>query len=84
MPTFAWVFLRVAGSTACPLLDKNEPSLFLRCTDTCFMRSGKPHEQIGQAKQVVFMKGLARFKSTWFLYYGTADSKVAGATRPVE
>jgi predicted GH43/DUF377 family glycosyl hydrolase len=25
-----------------------------------------------------------RFKNRWLLYYGTADSKIAVATRPVE
>jgi len=66
------------------LFDKNDPSRLLKRTDTYFMRPDKPYEQTGQVNQVVFLEGLARYKSTWFLYYGTADSKIAVATRPVE
>jgi predicted GH43/DUF377 family glycosyl hydrolase len=66
------------------LFDKNEPSKLLQRTDTYFMRPDKPYEKTGQVNQVVFLEGLARFKSKWFLYYGTADSKIAVATRPVE
>jgi len=66
------------------LFDKDDPSRLLRRTDTYFMRPDKPYEKTGQVNQVVFLEGLARFKSTWFLYYGTADSKIAVATRPVE
>jgi predicted GH43/DUF377 family glycosyl hydrolase len=64
------------------LFDKNDPSKLLKRTDTYFMRPDKPYEKTGQVNQVVFLEGLARYKSTWFLYYGTADSKIAVATRP--
>ena len=47
------------------------------------MRPELPYETTGQINQVVFLEGLARFKNKWFLYYGTADSKIAVATRPV-
>jgi predicted GH43/DUF377 family glycosyl hydrolase len=32
---------------------------------------------------VCFLEGLAKYKNNWFLYYGTADSKIAVAIRPV-
>lgn len=64
------------------LFDKNDPTKLLQRTDTYFMRPDKPYEKTGQVNQVVFLEGLARYKSTWFLYYGTADSKIAVATRP--
>jgi len=66
------------------LFDKNDPTKLLQRTDTFFMRPDKPYEKTGQVNQVVFLEGLARYKSNWFLYYGTADSKIAVATRPVE
>jgi len=66
------------------LFDKDDPSRLLQRTNTYFLRPDKPYEKTGQVNQVVFLEGLARFKSTWFLYYGTADSKIAVATRPVE
>ncbi|GGE98078.1 glycoside hydrolase family 130 protein [Hymenobacter cavernae] len=66
------------------LFDKNDPTKLLNRTDTYFMRPEKPYETTGQVNQVVFLEGLARFNSKWFLYYGTADSKIAVATRPVK
>lgn len=66
------------------LFDLNDPSKLLKRSDTYFMRPDRPYEITGQVNQVVFLEGLARFNSKWFLYYGTADSKIAVATRPVE
>ena len=66
------------------LFDKNDPTKLLQRTNTYFMRPDRPYERAGQVNQVVFLEGLARYKSTWFLYYGTADSKIAVATRPVD
>jgi predicted GH43/DUF377 family glycosyl hydrolase len=64
------------------LFDKDDPTKLLQRLDTFFMRPEKPYETTGQVNQVVFLEGLARFKSKWFLYYGTADSKIAVAVRP--
>ncbi|OUJ75132.1 glycoside hydrolase family 130 protein [Hymenobacter crusticola] len=66
------------------LFDKNDPAKLLNRTDTYFMRPEKDYETTGQVNQVVFLEGLARYKNKWFLYYGTADSKIAVATQPVE
>jgi predicted GH43/DUF377 family glycosyl hydrolase len=30
--------------------------------------------------QVVFLEGMVPFRGRWFLYYGTADSKIGVAT----
>ena len=69
-------------SAAQALFDKDDPTKLLQRSDTYFMRPEKPYETTGQVNQVVFLEGLARFKSKWFLYYGTADSKIAVASRP--
>ena len=69
-------------SAAQALFDKNDPSKLLKRMNNYFMRPEKPYETTGQVNQVVFLEGLARFKSKWFLYYGTADSKIAVASRP--
>ena len=66
------------------LFDKNDPSHLLQRMDTYFMRPEQPYETTGQVNQVVFLEGLARYNNQWFLYYGTADSKIAVAARPVE
>lgn len=70
-------------SAAQALFDRNDPARLLRRTDTYFMRPERPYELTGQVNQVVFLEGLAQFKGQWLLYYGTADSKIAVATRPV-
>ena len=82
-PSFGDVALPVGTYTAAQaLFDKNDPTKLLRRMDTFFMRPDRPYETTGQVNQVVFLEGLARFQSKWLLYYGTADSKIAVATRP--
>ena len=71
-------------SAAQALFDKADPTRLLQRSDTYFMRPERPYETTGQVNQVVFLEGLARFQGKWFLYYGTADSKIAVASRPVE
>jgi predicted GH43/DUF377 family glycosyl hydrolase len=62
------------------LLDRKDPTKVLsRCSGT-FFKPDKPYEITGQVNNVCFLEGLAFFKSKWFLYYGTADSKIAVAT----
>lgn len=59
------------------LFDKNDPSKVLERMDSYFIKPDKAYETTGQVKQVCFLEGLARYKGKWFLYYGTADSKIA-------
>lgn len=68
-------------SAAQVLFDEKVPSKLLERMDNYFMRSEKPCETTGQVNQVVFPEGLVCFKSKWFRYYGTADSKIAVASR---
>lgn len=49
--------------------------------DTYFMKPDKPYETTGQVNQVCFIEGLVNYKGKWFLYYGTADSKIAVAVK---
>ncbi|WP_456421742.1 glycoside hydrolase family 130 protein [Lutibacter sp.] len=61
------------------LFDKNNPSKIIDRLDTTFFKPDKPYETDGQVNQVCFLEGLVYFKNKWFLYYGTADSKIAVA-----
>lgn len=61
------------------LLDKNNPSKVLQRSNSNFFKPDKPYEITGQVNNVCFLEGLAWFHSKWFLYYGTADSKIAVA-----
>jgi len=61
------------------LFEKNDPTKIIKRMDTWFIRPEKPYEITGQVNQVCFLEGLTKFKNVWYLYYGTADSKIAVA-----
>jgi len=63
------------------LLDKNDPTKILERMGNYFIKPDKPYEISGQVNHVCFVEGLAQFKGKWFLYYGTADSKIAVAVK---
>lgn len=63
------------------LLDKDEPTRIVHRLDNYFMKPDKPYEITGQVNEVCFLEGLVLFKGKWFLYYGTADSKIAVAVK---
>ncbi len=63
------------------LLDKNDPTRIVNRLDNYFFKPDKPYELTGQVNNVCFLEGLANYKGNWFLYYGTADSKIAVAIR---
>ena len=63
------------------LLDKNNPTKVIDRMDTYFMTPDKPYEITGQVNHVCFVEGLVQYKGKWFLYYGTADSKIAVAVK---
>ena len=69
-------------SAAEVLIDKNDPTKILKRMDHYFIKPDKPYEINGQVNHVCFIEGLAWFKDKWFLYYGTADSKIAVAVKP--
>jgi predicted GH43/DUF377 family glycosyl hydrolase len=43
------------------------------------LKPEKEYELVGQVNKVTFSEGLSYFNNKWFLYYGTADSKIAVA-----
>lgn len=70
-----------AYTSAQVLLDKDDPTKIIKRMDTYFMKPEKPYEITGQVNQVCFIEGLAWYKNNWWLYYGTADSKIAVAVK---
>lgn len=64
------------------LLDRNDPLKTVHRLNRYFMKPDKPYEITGQVNEVCFLEGLALFHHQWLLYYGTADSKIAVASRP--
>jgi beta-1,2-mannosidase len=63
------------------LFSKSKPFQLIDRTKNYFMKPDKNYELIGEVNNVCFLEGLVHFKSKWFLYYGTADSKIAVAVR---
>jgi beta-1,2-mannosidase len=67
-----------AGQILC---DKNNPSKVIDRSEGNFFHPDKAYEITGQVNNVCFLEGLVYFKNKWFLYYGTADSKIAVAVK---
>ena len=63
------------------LIDKNNPTKVIDRMNTWFIKPDKPYEITGQVNHVCFVEGLVQYKGKWFLYYGTADSKIAVAVK---
>ncbi|SHJ02382.1 glycoside hydrolase family 130 protein [Algibacter luteus] len=61
------------------LFDKNAPFKLIDRTDKHFIHPDKDYEKVGEVNEVCFVEGLVYFNNQWFLYYGTADSKIAVA-----
>jgi beta-1,2-mannosidase len=61
------------------LFDANDPTKLIDRLEKNFLRPDKPYEISGQINQVCFVEGMVPFKGKWFLYFGTADSKIAVA-----
>ena len=62
------------------LFDAKNPAKLIDRSDTYFIKPDQPYEMQGQVNQVVFLEGMVPFRGRWFLYYGTADSKIGVAT----
>lgn len=63
------------------LFDKERPYKLIDRMDEYFIHPEKEYEKTGEVNEVCFVEGLVFFKGKWFLYYGTADSKIAVAVR---
>lgn len=62
------------------LFDAHNPVRLLARTATPFIRPTEAYERRGQyAEGTTFVEGLVPFNGKWFLYYGTADSRVGVA-----
>lgn len=61
------------------LMDKTDPTKMLYQLNAPFLYPEKYYEMAGLVNKVTFSEGIVFFKGKWFLYYGTADSKIAVA-----
>jgi len=72
---------RFTYSAGQALFERGLPYKLRSRMDTLFIKPDKPYEITGEVNNVCFVEGLVCFKERWFLYYGTADSKIAVAVR---
>ena len=62
------------------LFDLRDPLRLIARVDTPFIRPTEDYERTGQyAAGTTFVEGLVPFHGRWYLYYGTADSRVGVA-----
>ena len=61
------------------LFSVQDPTKLIDRSVSYFIRPDQPYEIAGQVNQVVFLEGMVPFRGKWFLYYGTADSKIGVA-----
>ena len=66
------------------LFDREAPYRQIDRTQGYFIHPDKDYEKVGEVNEVCFVEGLVRFQDQWFLYYGTADSKIAVAVSAEE
>jgi beta-1,2-mannosidase len=65
------------------LFSAEEPDKLTDRSRSYFMKPDKPYEITGQVNNVTFLEALVPYKGRWWLYYGTADSKIAAASAPL-
>jgi predicted GH43/DUF377 family glycosyl hydrolase len=69
-----------AYSSGQALFDARNPSKLIGRSTAPFIRPTEPYERTGQyAAGTTFVEALVPFRGRWFLYYGTADSRVGVA-----
>lgn len=62
------------------LFDRDNPMKLLDRTDHPFLKPEHDYERTGQyVSGTTFVEGLVPFEGKWYLYYGTADSRVGVA-----
>jgi predicted GH43/DUF377 family glycosyl hydrolase len=62
------------------LFDPRDPTKLIARSDSAFIKPTESYERTGQyTAGTTFVEGLVHFRGRWFLYYGTADSRVGVA-----
>jgi len=78
---------KIASNAYCSgqaLFEIKDPTTLINRLEKNFLKPDQPYEIQGQVNQVCFIEGLVPYKNTWFLYYGTADSKIGVATLKIK
>ena len=62
----------------------NDPTRLRARLEKNFLTPDRPYEIDGQVHHVCFVEGMVPFRGKWFLFYGTADSRIALAIAPMK
>jgi predicted GH43/DUF377 family glycosyl hydrolase len=66
------------------LFDARNPIKLIARSNAPFIKPTEAYERTGQyVEGTTFVEGLVPFRGRWYLYYGTADSRVAVAVSPL-
>ncbi len=65
------------------LFSPDAPDRLIDRSKSYFMKPDQPYEITGQVNNVTFVESMVPYKGRWWLYYGTADSKIAVASAPL-
>lgn len=85
VPSFGDKSLTKGTYTAAQVMfNKNNPTQIIHRMEKYFIKPDRAYELSGQVNQVCFIEGLTQFNNNWYLYYGTADSKIAVAMAEVK
>ncbi len=66
------------------LFETSNPHRLIKRSITPFIWPNKSYELVGEVNEVCFIEGLVPYQGKWFLYYGTADSKIAVASSKIK
>lgn len=72
-----------AYSAGQALFSLDDPSKLIGRAANYFLTPEKDYEISGQVNHVCFIEGMVPYRGHWYLYYGTADSKIAVAVAKV-
>jgi predicted GH43/DUF377 family glycosyl hydrolase len=62
------------------LFDARDPTKLIARSDSAFIKPTESYERTGQyTAGTTFVEGIVPFRGRWYLYYGTADSRVGVA-----
>lgn len=73
----------LANRAYCPgqvMFDRDDPTKVIHRTSSYFMYPEEDYELEGLVNNVCFIEGLIYYNDIWYVYYGTADSRLAVAT----
>lgn len=73
----------LANRAYCPgqvVFDKDDPTKLIHRSMSYFMYPEEDYELEGLVNNVCFVEGLIYYNDIWYIYYGTADSRLAVAT----